>query len=166
MQYLDHYESPIGKMTMAIKEDNLIGLWFDKQKYFGLGLDDPYEKETPTSKKVKEWLDIYFKGKEPKFSIPISYANPSSFAQKVHEILLRIPYGKTVTYKDIALMIESETCKKASPQAIGGAVSHNPISIIVPCHRVIGTNGRLTGYASGVEKKRYLLELEGVKVFD
>lgn len=164
MEYLDHYESPLGKMTMAINEEgSLIGLRFDEQKYFGLGLKEYVEKETATSKKTKEWLEIYFSGEEPKFSIPITYAKPSYFAQKVHEFMLKIPYGKVVTYKDIALSIEKETGKRVSCQAVGGAVGHNPISIIVPCHRVVGSNGSLTGYAGGVDKKKALLELEGIR---
>ena len=144
-----HYESPLGGVLLAADEIGLTGLWFDGQKYFARGLPaDRVERETPALLEAKRWLDIYFSGKEPDFTPPL-HPIGSAFRQSVWEILLQIPYGKTTTYGEIA-----------SAQAVGGAVGHNEISIIIPCHRVVGTNGSLTGYAGGIDKKGKLLELE------
>lgn len=162
MYYIDKYFSPIGAITVASDGQALTGLWFDGQKYFGDTLKKEYqERSLPVLEQTKGWLDIYFSGKEPNF-IPPMEMNASPFRMKVWEILKSIPFGKTVTYGEIAKQIAEETGKNVSAQAVGGAVGHNPISIIVPCHRVVGANGDLTGYAGGMDKKMYLLRLEGM----
>lgn len=163
MQYIDFYASPLGKMTIASNGQKLTGLWFDKQKYFGAGLAvDAQQQNLPIFAETKKWLDIYFSGRQPDFTPPLEL-NGSSFRLAVWNLLLQIPYGSTVTYKDLTAKIAAQQNKKAmSAQAIGGAVGHNPISIIIPCHRVTGTNGSLTGYAGGLDKKLALLKLEGL----
>lgn len=161
MQYISKYQSPLGDITMASNGEALIGLWIDGQKYFEDDLcKKTEEKELPVFEQTKRWLDCYFQGKEPDFTPPL-LLNGTPFRLSVWEILLQIPYGQTITYGDIADLIADKTgMKKMSAQAVGGAVGHNPISIIVPCHRVIGKNGSLTGYAGGIDKKAKLLEIE------
>ena len=161
MQYISHYSSPLGNILLAADETGLTGLWFEGQKYFALYLDKVYkEKELPVLKRTKQWLDLYFSGKEPDF-IPPLYLTGTPFQKSVWEILLTIPYGETMTYGEIAAQIaKARKIKRMSAQAVGGAVGKNPISLIIPCHRVIGSDGSLTGYAGGIEKKRTLLELE------
>ena len=156
-----HYESPLGGVLLAADEIGLTGLWFDGQKYFAHGLPaDRVERETPALLEAKRWLDIYFSGKEPDFTPPL-HPIGSAFRQSVWEILLQIPYGKTTTYGEIARQLsEKMGLSRMSAQAVGGAVGHNKIAIIIPCHRVVGTNGSLTGYAGGIDKKGKLLELE------
>lgn len=157
------YVSPIGEITFAGKEEGLTGLWFDGQKYFGAGLPEQYEqKEIPVFAEARRWLDLYFQGKDPGFT-PKLCMETSAFRKEVWEILLKIPYGKTMTYKEIAqILARQRGLSSMSAQAVGGAVGHNPISLMIPCHRVVGTNGSLTGYAGGIEKKKALLELEKV----
>lgn len=165
MFYVSKYNSPIGGITMASDGQSLTGLWFDGQKYFADNLPDLYEqRELPIFAQTKQWLDIYFDGKEPDFTPPVSMDGVSAFRKRVWEILLTIPYGKTRTYGSIAKQIEAETGKRVSSQAVGGAVGHNSVSIVVPCHRVVGTNGSLTGYAGGIDKKVWLLTSEGIDV--
>lgn len=161
MQYLSHYSSPLGDISLAAYDAGLSGLWLFGQKYFANGLGTDYtEKEVSVLNQAKHWLDIYFSGKEPDFSVPLSL-NGSQFQKEVWDILMTIPYGKTMTYGEIAKMIaERRNLKRMSAQAVGGAVGHNKISIIVPCHRVVGGNGSLTGYAGGIDKKVALLKLE------
>lgn len=161
MQYISHYPSPIGNILLAADEMGLTGLWFEGQKYFALDLDKEHEeKEIPLFEKVKQWLDIYFSGKEPDFTIPLHFTG-TEFQKEVWEILCTIPYGQTMTYGEIAKRIAARKgLPHMSAQAIGGAVGHNRISIIVPCHRVVGADGSLTGYAGGIEKKVKLLKLE------
>ena len=163
MQYIDTYSSPLGGITMASDGESLTGLWFDGQKYFGATLTDSREeKHLPVFQQAKKWLDLYFQGKKPAFTPPLS-PQGSPFRQGVWEILLQIPYGQTMTYGEIASRIaEKQGLESMSAQAVGGAVGHNPISIIIPCHRVVGSNGSLTGYAGGIDKKIALLTLEGV----
>ena len=163
MQYTYKYNSPLGKIILASDGENLIGLWFDKQKYFPTYIKDSEEKSLPIFKQTKKWLDIYFSGKSPKFIPTISIEGASPFRKKVWEILLTIPFGKTISYGEIAKQIK-KTGIKVSAQAVGGAVGHNPISIIIPCHRVIGSNGNLTGYAGGLDKKLALLKLENPNI--
>lgn len=163
MQYTYKYNSPLGKIILASDGENLIGLWFDKQKYFPTYIKDSEEKSLSIFKQTKKWLDIYFSGKSPKFIPTISIEGASPFRKKVWEILLTIPFGKTISYGEIAKQIK-ETGTKVSAQAVGGAVGHNPISIIIPCHRVIGSNGNLTGYAGGLDKKLALLKLENPNI--
>ena len=157
-----HYDSPLGGILLAADEIGLTGLWFDGEKYFDVNLPAEHtERETPILLEAKRWLDIYFTGKEPDFTPPL-HPIGSAFRQSVWEILLQIPYGKTTTYGEIARQLaEKRKLPRMSAQAVGGAVGHNEISIIIPCHRVVGTNGSLTGYAGGIDKKMKLLKLEG-----
>ena len=161
MIYTCTYPSPLGNILLAADEVGLTGLWFEGQKYFANTLPkETIPQEIPVLTQAKKWLDIYFSGKEPEFTPPL---NPegTEFRHNVWQILLQIPYGQTITYGEIARkMAEMKNVSRMSAQAVGGAVGHNEISIIIPCHRVIGTNGSLTGYAGGIDKKLSLLELE------
>ncbi|EFL84562.1 hypothetical protein HMPREF1022_03115 [Desulfovibrio sp. 6_1_46AFAA] len=163
MQYTAAYQSSVGDVLLAADETGLTGLWFEGEKFYALSLDPEHEeRETPIFAITRRWLDIYFSGHEPDFMPPVHMIG-SEFRRCVWELLLRIPYGTTVTYGDLARQVARRRgLRRMSAQAVGGAVGHNEISIIVPCHRVVGTNGSLTGYAGGVDKKRRLLELEGV----
>lgn len=161
MTYTQHYDSPLGGILLAADEIGLTGLWFDGQKYFAGNLPAEHtEQKTPALAEARRWLDVYFTGKAPEFLPPL-HPIGSAFRRSVWEILLRIPYGQTMTYGEIARQLaEKRGLSKLSAQAVGGAVGHNEISIIIPCHRVVGTNGSLTGYAGGIDKKIRLLELE------
>ena len=161
MQYISHYASPIGSILLAADEIGLTGLWFEGQKYFALHLDREHEeKEIPIFAKVKEWLTIYFSGKEPDFTVPL-HLTGTAFQNEVWEILRTIPYGRTMTYGEIARQVAARRgLPHMSAQAVGGAVGHNAISILVPCHRVVGTDGSLTGYSGGMDRKIHLLQLE------
>lgn len=163
MTYIDHYTSPLGDITIASDGDALTGLWFDGQKYFGAGLSGQCEEKVlSVFQDTKRWLDIYFAGKEPDFILPLA-PQGSLFRKAVWDILQSIPYGKTMTYGQIAEKIaKQQGLSKMSAQAVGGAVGHNPISIIIPCHRVVGTNRSLTGYAGGIDRKIKLLTLEHI----
>lgn len=168
MYYKTKYKTPIGNVVLACNEaENLTGLWIEGQKYFEDTIDGKIiEKgELPIFKKTKKWLDEYFAGKKPEISkLPLAPIG-GEFRQRVWQILRKIPYGEVCTYGEIANIIAKEKGKaKMSAQAVGGAVGHNPISIIIPCHRVVGANGSLTGYAGGIETKIKLLELEGVNL--
>ncbi len=164
MQYTSKYTSRLGEMLLASDGENLTGLWFFGQKYFASNLDyQSIEKDLPIFSQTKMWLDTYFAGEFPSFLPSISLNGNSEFRERVLKILLQIPYGKTTTYGAIAKQIENETCKRASAQAVGGAVGHNPIAILIPCHRVLGSNKKLIGYAGGINKKIELLKLENVK---
>ena len=161
MTFTQHYDSPLGGILLAADEIGLTGLWFDGQKCFAQGLpDERTEQETSVLTEARRWLDIYFTGKEPDFTPPLHPVG-SAFRRSVWEILLQIPYGQTTTYGEIARQLaEKQGLARMSAQAVGGAVGHNEISVIIPCHRVVGTNGSLTGYAGGIHKKETLLELE------
>ncbi|HIS87565.1 MAG TPA: methylated-DNA--[protein]-cysteine S-methyltransferase [Candidatus Caccenecus avistercoris] len=163
MIYTSTYTTPIGDVLLASKNNELIGLWFEGQKYYLNSINEEMQvkNEEEILKKTKNWLDRYFKGEKP--SIKEIKINPigSNFRKEVWKILCEIPYGSTITYKVIAEKIAKERgLKSMSAQAVGGAVGHNPISIIIPCHRVVGSDGKLTGYAGGLDKKEYLLKLE------
>lgn len=157
--YIAHYSSPLGSMTLASDGTALTGLWFNGQKYFADTLKEvqTLNPNLPVFDLTRQWLDIYFSGKEPTFTPPLQIRG-STFRKQVWNLLLEIPYGHTMTYGEIARKLQ---CKSA--QAVGGAVGHNPISLIIPCHRVIGADGSLTGYAGGVERKASLLKLESNK---
>lgn len=182
------YNSPLGEILIIICKDSLTGLYFENQKEFKDlkekgEIKNFYEKENSNDiekinnisennkknfsenkifEEIKKWLDIYFSGVEPKFTPKLNLEG-TEFRKDAWEILLEIPYGKTITYKDISeKLIASGKYKKMSNQAVGGAVACNPISIIIPCHRVVGTSGSLTGYAGGLHRKMKLLKLEGV----
>ena len=158
MQCTAQYASPFGSITLASDGTSLVGLWFDGQKYFAATLDDKHEqKSLPVFEEARRWLDIYFSGNAPDFLPPLA-PKATPFRKMVWDVLLSIPYGQTMTYGEIAKTIAREQ----SAHAVGGAVAHNPLSIIIPCHRVVGTNGSLTGYAGGIDKKVQLLTLEGV----
>lgn len=163
-----YYTSPIGNLTLACDEkENLIGLWIEGQKYFGDTVDSEMiaNNNLKIFNKTKKWLDRYFRGEKPEIlELPL---NPigNDFRQRVWQILCEIPYGKVTTYGDIAKIIAKEQGKeRMSAQAVGGAVGHNPISIIIPCHRVVSSNGSLTGYAGGIKTKIKLLKHEGVNM--
>ena len=164
LDYINHYDSPLGGITLASDGDKLTGLWFDGQKYYGFGMKADYEeKDLPVFDQTKRWLDIYFQGRVPDF-MPALELRGTDFRKRVWQILLTIPYGETMTYGQIAeILARGMGLKSMSAQAVGGAVSHNSLSIIVPCHRVLGSDGSLTGYAGGLDKKIRLLELEQVK---
>ncbi len=148
-------------MILAGDEIGLTGLWFEGQKHFGYHLDRK-DEELPILTQAKEWLDIYFDGQEPSPQLPLHLIG-TDFQKEVWHILLSIPYGQTTTYGDIARQIATmRKIPRMSAQAVGGAVGRNPISLIVPCHRVIGTDGSLTGYAGGIDRKLALLRLETV----
>ena len=161
MEYTYHYTSPLGEITLACDGERLTGLWFENQKYFARTLENEHEeKHLPIFEETCRWLDLYFSGKIPDFTPPL-FLKGTSFRRSVWEILLTIPYGETMTYGKIAEIIAlRKEIPHLSAQAVGGAVGHNPISLIIPCHRVIGTDGSLTGYAGGLERKRWLLTFE------
>ena len=163
MIYKNYYESPLGNILLAGDNVGLTGLWFTEgSRYTGLGLKkDAVPQETDYFDQAKKWLDIYFTGRDPVF-FPKLHLVGSDFRNQVGEIMCRIPFGKTVTYGWIADQIARERgFDKRSAQAVGGAVGQTPICIIVPCHRVVGANGSLTGYGGGIRRKKALLELEG-----
>lgn len=164
MDFTRVYNSPLGKITLASDGKNLVGLWFEKNRFFGEGLSEKIEENAnlPVFDETSRWLDIYFSGKVPDFTPPL-FVRGSDFRKCVCKILLEIPYGKTLTYGEIAKRIAKERgLSKMSAQAVGGAVGHNPISIFIPCHRVVGANRNLTGYGGGMWRKIKLLELEKV----
>ena len=163
MEYICHYKSPLGGITIACDAKALTGLWFDGQKYYADTLAKEHEERMhPVLKETIKWLDIYFSGNSPDFT-PALHMKTTVFRQRVWEILMTIPYGQTMTYAQIAGIIARERgLQKMSAQAVGGAVGHNSISLIIPCHRVVGTDGSLTGYAGGIDKKERLLVMEGV----
>ena len=165
MDYTYHYSSPIGGITMASNGESLTGLWFDGQKYFASTLSQRHmEKQLPVFDRTCEWLDLYFSGKSPDF-MPHVFMCVSNFRRDVYEILMTIPFGETMTYKEVAdLIAKKHRIISMSAQAVGGAIAHNPISLVIPCHRVIGTNGKLTGYAGGLDKKEWLLDMEKRKI--
>ena len=164
MFYSIYDSSPVGRLTMASDGENIVGLWIEGQKYFLNTLSEqPVEcNDFPVFQKANEWLDRYFAGEKPKITeLPLAPTG-GEFRQGVWEILCKIPYGEVMTYGKIAKIMAARMGRdKMSAQAVGGAVGHNPISIIIPCHRVVGSNGNLTGYAGGIKLKVKLLELEG-----
>lgn len=163
MQYTTKYQSPVGEILLACDKIGLMGLWLEGEKFYALSLDPEHEeRETPVFQETKLWLDVYFSGREPDFLPPLHMLG-TPFQLSVWKMICTIPYGRTTTYCDIAKQIAKERgLPRMSAQAVGGAAGHNKISIIVPCHRVVGTNGSLTGYAGGLDKKMALLALEGV----
>ena len=160
MQYINHYESPLGGILLACDGTGLTGLWFHGQKYFARNLGaEVEEKNTAVFDQTKRWLDLYFKGKQPGFMPPLRPVG-SEFQTAVWDLLLQIPYGQVTTYGALAKKTGSFA------RAVGSAVGRNKISILIPCHRVVGANGSLTGYAGGVEKKSALLRLEKADLLD
>lgn len=165
MQYTTHYDSPLGGILLAADAIGLIGLWFDGAKYCADPLEPNHRAgNLPVLDAARRWLDIYFTGREPDFMPPL-HMTGSPFRMAVWKMLREIPYGQTTTYGAIAKRLAARRgTGSMSAQAVGGAVGHNPLSIMVPCHRVVGSGGSLTGYAGGVEKKAALLRLEGADV--
>ena len=161
MHYTSQYPSPLGELLLAADDAGLTGVWFVGQKYFARSLaPDSVAREIPLFAQVKQWLALYFAGQEPELEIPIHMVG-TMFQKAVWRILRTIPYGQTMTYGAIARQVAEELgIRRMSPQAVGGAVGHNPMSILIPCHGVVGTNGSLTGYAGGIPKKVGLLTLE------
>lgn len=159
MTYTMHYDSPLGKILLAADEEGMTGVWFEAQRYFAAKLPPENEEgTTPVLGDACRWLDVYFSGREPDFT-PKLHLIGSDFRQAVWALLLQIPYGQTTTYGALAKQLaEINGGKRVSAQAVGGAVGHNPVSIIVPCHRVVGSDGSLTGYAGGIEKKDTLAD--------
>lgn len=162
MQYTTKYTSPLGNITLASDGGALTGLWFDGQKYYPRGLDSAAEYGSlPIFRQAADWLDIYFSGKEPDFTPPLLFTG-TDFQNEVWSILTSIPYGSTRSYQDVANeLARRRGIPRMSAQAAGSAVGRNRLSVIVPCHRVVGTNGSLTGYAGGINRKIGLLKLEG-----
>ena len=166
--YKTNYKSPLGKIIICCDEqEKIVGLWFVGQKYFADNIDGNIIENDNLKIfiKAKDWLNRYFAGKKPDINeIPVKFIG-NEFRKSVWKILCKIPYGKVVTYGDIAKQIANQKgITKMSAQAVGGAIGHNPISIIVPCHRVVGKTGKLTGYAAGINKKKKLLHLEQINI--
>lgn len=161
MDFTHRFNSPLGGITLASDGEALTGLWFDGQKYFAASLEKEHEERMlPVFDLADKWLNLYFSGSEPGFLPPL-LMRTTEFRKTVWEILLSIPYGKTMTYGEIADRIAAgRELSRMSAQAVGGAVAHNAISLMIPCHRVVGMDGSLTGYAGGLEKKIWLLEME------
>ncbi len=155
MQYTNKYESPLGNILLAADDEGLTGLWFEGQKYFAEKLEPVHSLEkTPILSQAAEWLDIYFSGKNPDFTPPLHIMG-RNFQRRAWNLLLKIPYGQTTTYGALAKDLEIKTARP-----VGVALAHNPILIIIPCHRVIGSDGSLTGYSAGIFRKEKLLALE------
>jgi len=165
MQYITTYPSILGELTLACDGECLTGLWLSDQKYFMANVSEVIEKpDLPVLQDARAWLDCYFQGKDPG-AIPAVKPQGTEFRQRVWKLLAQIPYGNVTTYGQLAKTIAADQgVEKMSSRAVGGAVGHNPISIIVPCHRVIGANGSLTGFGGGIARKIQLLELEGIDV--
>lgn len=163
MVAIQQYESPLGTMLLAADVLGLTGAWFVGQKYFGAGLPAEHaERETPVLMQTHHWLDAYFAGERPE-QLPPLHPTGSAFRQDVWAILLQTPYCETTTYGAIARQLAARRgIDRVSARAVGGAVGHNPVSIIIPCHRVVGSDGSLIGYAGGIERKLKLLEHEGI----
>lgn len=157
--YQTTYSSPIGALTLTSDGEHITGLWTEQGKYTPDFLGE--KTSLPIFENAKLWLDRYFRGENPPMNLPLApFGSP--FRHQVWDMLLKIPYGETTTYGAIAKQLEADTGKAVAAQAVGGAVGHNPIGILIPCHRVVGKSGSLTGYAGGLEKKTALLTLEGV----
>lgn len=167
--YKTNYTSPLGNITLASDGTNLLGLWFIGQKYYTDTIQEELLENNNLEifNKTKQWLDEYFMGHNPSIDkLPLAPIG-NNFRKRIWQILCDIPYGSVMTYGQIANIIAKEQQKeKMSAQAVGNAISHNPISIIIPCHRVVGKNGNLTGYAGGIDKKISLLKLEGIDILN
>ena len=167
MRYKKTYESQIGTIYMRRDGTNLTGLWFSDSKDAMKHIGEYEEKDLPIFDETIKWLDIYFSGKEPDFTPKLKLENLTPFRKMVIDIMCKIPMGKVITYNDIAKEIaQTKGIKRMSAQAVGGAVGWNPVCIIIPCHRVVGSNKSLTGYGGGIQNKVKLLELEGININD
>lgn len=161
ISYIRKYHSPLGEITLACRDEGLTGLWFDGQKHYGSTLTDiKTEADTPVMSLAVRWLDEYFSGHEPQFMPPVSLIG-TPFSRLVWRKLTEIPYGTTLTYKELTLRMAARgEGGEGAVRAVAAAIGRNPVSIIVPCHRIIGSGGRLTGYAGGIERKEWLLRME------
>lgn len=164
MKYISIYKSPVGKITLISNRISLTNLYIEGQKHNIKNIENYQQNDKlEIFQKTKKWLDTYFKGIKPNNNIKIELTT-TKFSKEVYKILKDIPYGDLITYKDIAVKLKQKgITKNLCYQAVGRAVGNNPISIIIPCHRVIGSNNSLTGYNGGIELKKKLLELEGIK---
>ncbi len=162
MQYTTKYTSPLGPMLLSADDTGITGAWFVGQAYYARGLaPNTISWETPVLQETKRWLDIYFSGREPSFLPPLHPAG-TAFQQEIWQLLCTISYGKTVSYGELAVQYARQKgLRSMSAQAVGNAVGKNPISVLIPCHRVLGSHRQLTGYAGGIDKKAKLLQLEG-----
>ena len=160
-KYTAHVPSPLGGILLVSDGDALCGLYFEGQKHYPSELVAEEKEDAPVFEKTLSWLEQYFAGKKPEADIPLHF-DGTTFQQSVWELLREISYGETVSYGELAGKLEEQIGKPCSARAIGGAVGRNPVAIIVPCHRVLGADGSLTGYAGGVERKKRLLEIEGI----
>lgn len=166
MEFYTQYDSPLGQLTLRSNGMTLTGLWLEEQKYFA-GVQSAWQRcdELPIFTAARQWLDAYFSGNAPAVATVPFTAQGTPFQQAVWQLLLKIPYGKTTTYGALAAQLAQQRgVARCSAQAVGGAVGKNPISIIVPCHRVVGRDGALTGYAGGISRKAWLLCHEGIKI--
>ncbi len=163
MEYICHYASPLGDILLSADAAGLTGLWFEGQKHYAASLSpDCRETDTQLLMLARQWLDVYFSSHEPDFSVPV-HPSGTAFQKEVWALLSAIPYGRTLTYGEIAARLAaSRGLAHMSARAVGSAVSRNPISLIIPCHRVLGAGGALNGYAGGLERKAVLLRLEGI----
>ena len=162
MIYKKIYQSPLGEIIINSDGENLTAVCFKDSMDYGKYIIDGEEKELPIFDETIKWLNIYFQGKNPNFIPKYKRDDITPFRKLVIDEMLKIPYGQTVTYNDISKAIaKKKGIKRMSSQAVGGAVGWNPICIIIPCHRVVGTNGSLTGYGGGIKNKVELLKLEG-----
>lgn len=162
MIYLTTYPTPVGRVTLAGDGNRLTGLWFEGQRHFTSPLPDPVAYgELPLFDDVRRWLTVYFAGHRPDFMPPVGPTG-TPFRRAVWKLLGRIPYGTVVSYGQLAEALTRTTGTRVSPRAVGNAVGHNPVSLLIPCHRVVGSDGSLTGYAGGLPLKARLLALEGV----
>ena len=161
MDYVHRYQSPLGGITLASDGTALVGLWFDEQRFFAASVrQDREEKPLPVFEQAVRWLDLYFSGRDPGFTPQLAF-RATDFRREVGTIMLDIPYGRTITYGTIAQIVARRRgVPRMSAQAVGGAVGHNAISLIIPCHRVIGAGGALVGYGGGLDRKAALLDLE------
>ena len=160
MDRICHLDTPLGAVTAASDGEALFGLWFDGQRHLAASLSPEHtEADLPLFGEARRWLTLYFQGREPDFTPPLA-PRGTAFQRSVWELLRAIPYGETATYGAIAAALARETGRRVSPRAVGGAVGRNPVSLLIPCHRVVGAGGALTGYAGGLGRKRALLLLE------
>lgn len=164
MTFTSTYDSPLGAILLSADEEGLTGLWFEGQKYYAQGLPEEHRPGSlPVLDETKRWLELYFEGEKPGFT-PALHLIGSDFRTAVWREMLKIPYGQTTCYGEIARSLRADGTKPgAMARAVGGAVGHNRISILIPCHRVLGADGSLTGYAGGIERKIALLRLEGIR---
>ena len=164
MRFTTRYESPVGELLLASDGEALTGLWLEGQKYYAAGVKESAETKDslPIFEQTKHWLDEYFAGRRPEVrELPVVFCG-SRFQCAVWQLLTEIPYGQLTTYGQLAKEYEARTGRITAARAVGGAVGRNPISILVPCHRVVGADGSITGYAGGAERKRFLLRLDGL----